>query len=196
MTWSSFASEARVVTVFLSALVALTGCASRSGKPPARASKPAGPSTAPVTVADPPEVVRAFWVALAGHEPARAAALASFPFDLDAHNGCVDSEAELRDLLAKSKVPPETRIVIGEVREISWGQPVEPVARPAAWPEEHWRRHLDNFTAADAKCLGSAEAGPVYRYYFVDFTVGGEAVGSLTRLRCFRDTCTVAGTDN
>lgn len=176
---------------FLSAFVALTGCA--SGKPPAR---PAGPSTALVTVVDPPEVVRAFWVALAERKPAQAAALASFPFDLDAHDGCVGSETELRDLLARSEVPPETRIVIGEVREIPRAQPLEPVAKPAAWPEEHWRTHLDNFTAADAKCLGSAEASPVYRYYFVDFTVGGEAVGSLTRLRCFRDGCTVAGTDN
>jgi len=149
-----------------------------------------------VTVADPPEVVRAFWVALAARAPARAAALASFPFDLDAHDGCVQSGQELRDLLASSKVPPETRIVIGEVREIPWGQPVVPVAKPAAWPEDHWRSHLDNFTAADAKCLGSAEAGPVYRYYFVDFSVGGEAVGSLTRLRCFHERCTVAGTDN
>lgn len=190
-------SEARAVALCLSALVAVTGCASRSEKPPARPSRPAGPSTAAVTVDDPPELARAFWVALAGREPARAAALASFPFDLDAHDGCVESEAELRDLLARSKVPPETRIVIGEVREIPWGQPAVPVAKPAAWPEEHWRRHLDSFTAADAKCLGSAEAGPVYRYYFVDFTVGDRAVGSLTRLRCFKDdTCTVAGTDN
>jgi len=197
MTWSPFALEARAVGLFLSALVALVGCASGSRNPPARPSKPAGPSIAPVTFDDPPDVVRSFWVALAGREPARAAALASFPFDLDAHNGCVESEAELRDLLAKSKVPPETRIVIGEVREIPWDQPLEPVEKPAAWPEEHWRSHLDNFTAADAKCLGSAEAGPVYHHYFVDYTVGGEAVGSLTRLRCFKDSsCTVAGTDN
>lgn len=196
MTWSPFASVARAVALFLSALVAWAGCASSSGNSPARPSKPAGPSIASVTVDDPPEVVRAFWVALAGREPARAAALASFPFDLDAHNGCVESEAELRDLLAKSEVPPETRVVIGEVREIPWGQPLVSVAKPAAWPEEHWRSHLDDFTAADAKCLGSAEARPVYRYYFVDFTVGGEEVGALTRLRCFSDGCTVAGTDN
>ena len=186
----------RAVGLFLSALVALTGCASGAAKPPAKAARPSGPSAAPVTVADPPEVVRAFWAALAARAPARAAALASFPFDLDAHDGCVQSGQELRDLLASSKVPPETRIVIGEVREIPWGQPVVPVAKPAAWPEDHWRSHLDNFTAADAKCLGSAEAGPVYRYYFVDFSVGGEAVGSLTRLRCLHERCTVAGTDN
>jgi hypothetical protein len=186
--------KVRAAALFLSAFVVSTGCA--SGKPPVRSAKPAGPSTALVTVDDPSEVARAFWVALAERDPARAAALGSFPFDLDAHDGCVGSEAELRELLGKSEVPPETRIVIGDVREIPWAQPVDPVAKPAAWPEEHWRSHLDNFTAADAKCLRSAEASPVYRYYFVAFTVGGEAVGALTRMRCFSDGCKVAGTDN
>jgi hypothetical protein len=180
MTWSPIGSQTRTVGLFLSALVALTGCASGSGMPPAKLGAPA-------------EVARAFWVALAKREPARAAALASFPFDLDAHAGCVEAEPELRDLLAKPEAPPETPIVVGEIREIPPGQPV---AKPAAWPEDHWRDHLNRFTAADAHCLGPAGAGPVYRYYFVDFTVGGAAVGSLTRVRCLGTTCTVAGTDN
>jgi hypothetical protein len=137
--------------------------------------------------------VGAFWTALIGPEPAKAAAMASFPFDLDAHNGCVESEKELRDLLAKPQVPAGTRIVIGEVREIPLGKPV---TKPAAWPQDHWREHLAQFTAADAKCTGPAQAAQAYRYYFVDFTVNDEAVGSLTRVRCRGETCGVAGTDN
>ena len=176
----------------LLALVGLAGCAAGGGsaKPPAQ---PSGTPARSVAAGAPAEVVRAFWVALAGREPARSAALASFPFDLDAHTGCVESEAKLRDLLTKPGVAPETRIVIGEVREIAPGQPA---SKPAAWPEEHWRRHLNDFTAADAKCLGPPQPAQVYRYYFADFTVEGEAVGSLTRVRCLGATCSVAGTDN
>lgn len=65
-----------------------------------------------------------------------------------------------------------------------------------AWAEDHWRHHLESFTATDAKCLGPAEAGQLYRCYVVEFSVGGEPVGSLTRLRCRGATCAVAGTGN
>jgi hypothetical protein len=186
------ASAGRARGLFLSALAALTGCAPRAGSatPPAT---PSGPPAASVAAPAPADVVRAFWRALADRQPARAATLASFPFDLDAHDGCVESERELRELLARPGVPPGTRIEIGEVREIPAGRPA---AKPAAWPEAHWRGHLERFTAAEAKCLGPSEEGLVYRTYFVDFSVGGEAVGSLTRLRCRGATCTVAGTDN
>jgi hypothetical protein len=141
----------------------------------------------------PAEVARAFWVALAGREAARAAALASFPFDLDAHDGCVESEAELRDLLAKPGLPAEARIVIGEVREIL---PRQPIAKPAGWTEDRWRSHLENFTAAGAHCQQPTVAAQVYRYYFVAFTVEGSPVGALTRMRCLGASCTVAGVDN
>jgi hypothetical protein len=192
MKCNPVAPAARTVGCILSALVAGTGCASGGGaaRPPAT---PSGQSAAPAAPGAPAEVARAFWAALAGHDPARAAALASFPFDLDAHNGCVESEGELRDLLAKPGAPPGTRIVIGEVREILPGQPA---AKPAAWTEDHWRRHLTTFTSPEAQCLGPPAAAEVYRTYFVEFTVGGEAVGSLTRVRCLGAICTVAGTDN
>jgi hypothetical protein len=180
------------VLISIAALVAVTGCAS-GGTPAKPSASPPEPPAASTAAGDPEEVARAFWAALASRDWARAAELASFPFDLDAHNGCVESKQELLDLLAKTDLPPGMRIEIGEVREI----PVDkPVANPAPWPDDHWRQHLGMFTAADAKCLGPAEAAPVYRYYFVAFSVGGRAVGSLTRLRCRGASCAVAGTDN
>lgn len=180
------------VVGLLSALITMMGCAASGGasKPAASAAVPSAAATAP---ADPKEVVRAFWVALAGRDAARAAELASFPFDLDGHNGCVESKQELLDLSAKQMPPPETRIEIGDVGVI----PLDGSAvKPPSWPEDNWREGLKSFTAADAKCLGPADAAQVYRYYFVEFTVGGEAVGAITRLRCRGASCAVAGTDN
>src|SRR4030095_15974606 len=77
-----------VALVFL-ALVAVTSCASGGGSDVKAPAPPAGPPPATVPAADPKEVVRAFWVALAQRDVARVAELASFPFDLDGHNGCV-----------------------------------------------------------------------------------------------------------
>lgn len=179
------------VVGLLSALITMMGCAVSGGasKPAASAAVPA--ATAPA--ADPKEVVRAFFVAVARLDPARVAELASFPFDLDGHNGCVESRQELLDLMAKQTPPPETRIEIGDVGLI----PLDgSAAKPPSWPEDHWRGHLKLFTAADANCLGPPDAATVYRYYFVEFTVNGEAVGAITRLRCRGASCAVAGTDN
>ena len=178
--------------LMFSALAAVTGCASGGGsvKPPA---PPAEPPAAAAPAADPKEVVRAFFVAIAQVDVARAAELASFPFDVDGHDGCVESRQELLDLTAKYKPPPPgTRIEIGDVGLI----PLDGSAvKPPSWPEDHWRSHLKNFTAPDAKCVGPADAGQVYSYYFVEFTMNGEAVGAIARLRCRGANCAVAGTD-
>jgi hypothetical protein len=177
------------IGLLFSALAAVVGCAG-AAKPPAAAP---GPPAVAVSDPDPKEVARAFWVAIAARDTARVAELASFPFDLDAHEGCVESKQELLDLMAKQMPPPDVRIEIGEVGEVPLDRPAP---KPPSWKEGHWRSHLALFTAADAKCLGAANAATGCRYYFVEFTVRGEAIGSLTRLRCHGDSCAVAGTDN
>jgi hypothetical protein len=177
-------------------VLALTACASKSagpaGPPATAASPPAAPAAA-APVADPKEVVRAFFAAIAQLDVARAAEFASFPFDVDGYDGCVQSKKELVDLIATYKPPPPgTPIEIGDVGLI----PLDGSAmKPPSWPEDHWRSHLKHFTAADAKCLGPADAAQIYSYYFVEFTVGGEAVGAIIRLRCRGASCGVAGTD-
>ena len=75
------------------------------------------------------------------------------------------------------------------------GAPANPVAAraPAEVVRAFWVALAER---EPARCLGPADAGQVYRHYFVDFIVGGKAVGSLTHLRCLGATCTAAGTDN
>lgn len=128
---------------------------------------------------------RQFWVRLGRRDYAGAAALATYPFDLDGHEGCVGSANELERALAD---PDDKELVVGRARLIdAQGSGLEPM----------WAARYIRFSSSGANCLAPhlAQSGAV-QYYLVEFTVDGEAVGGLTRVRCRGGDCRVAGVDN
>lgn len=137
---------------------------------------------------DPAQLAREFWVRLSRGEYAAAAELASYPFDLDAHQGCVESSEDLLAAFNEDPLPTDKELVVGEVREIVEGMDTSGL-------HEHWLDRIPRWTGPDAPCLGD-DTQAEYRHFLVDFTVNGNMVGSLTRVRCVAGVCGVAGTDN
>lgn len=130
-------------------------------------------------------MAREFWVALAAGDVDRAAACTSYPFDLDAVEGCLSSEEELKRAL-REDLPPDLVVQVGEVSQVTL---------ETTGPDERWTRHISHFLADDAKCVTRGD-GVAYFYFLVEFTVTGDPGGSLTRVRCHGADCRVAGTDN
>lgn len=58
-----------------------------------------------------------------------------------------------------------------------------------------WKERYLRFSGDGAPCLEAA-AGDEILYYLVEFTVNGDPVGGLTRVRCNSGDCHVAGVDN
>jgi hypothetical protein len=133
-------------------------------------------------------VAREFWTQLARRNHAGAVTLSTYPFDLDAHPGCVSSPDDLKVAMNEKPLPPELTMVVGGVRPIDeTGKGLDP----------RWTEKVRAFMAPDAKCLDeSALKAGDYQYFFVDFTVNGEPVGAVTRVRCRKGQCHVAGVDN
>lgn len=148
-------------------------------------STPTPPSSAPLEA--PEDVAVAFWRRLAQRDAEGAAALATFPFDLDAHAGCILTVTELTEALDAEPLPAELEMVIGGARRVDDGD---------SGLDPAWSERLARFTSPDAPCVDAATVGAgELSVSFVDFTVNGDPVGALTRVRC-RDGCRVAGIDN
>ncbi len=140
----------------------------------------------------PAQIAREFWGFLANRDYDSAAALASYPFDLDAHQGCIGSAEEMRQAFADDFLPPELELIVEEIHPISADMDLSEL-------HHHWHERIPSWTGPDAICLGDSQvegSDVEFVYLLVDFTVNGRPVGALTRLRCFNGACTVAGTDN
>jgi hypothetical protein len=137
--------------------------------------------------------VRDFYRAFAAKDLERIAEQSSFPFDLDGRDGCIESAQALKDAIAKDFKKPQLQITVGGIR---------PVTLETRDLPEPILDHLPRFLAADAKCRhpeGQAEprdAQTTFSDFWVDFSVNGERVGGLTRVRCRNCVCRVAGIDN
>lgn len=118
----------------------------------------------------------------------------SFPFALDAHEGCLPGARELGGALEEDlkRERDELTIVIGDARRVTLKSEIA----------GRWQRKRDRFLGEGARCLaeGDAPAPAVdaegLHYFLVDFTVNGEPVGALTRVRCSGGDCGVTGIDN
>jgi hypothetical protein len=59
-----------------------------------------------------------FWVRLGRRDCAGAVVLATYPFDLDGHDGCVGSAAELEQAFVDKPLPADQELVVGRTRLI------------------------------------------------------------------------------
>jgi hypothetical protein len=149
----------------------VVGCA----KPP--------PSGLPPTGAV--EVATEFWARLGRRDNAAAVELATYPFDLDGF-GCVPSAPALVAALAEQPIPPGLDLVVRDARPVDATTALEP----------KWATRMARFSSPDAACLDvEAFAAGRVSVVWVDFTVGTESVGALTRVVC-GDPCRVSGIDN
>jgi hypothetical protein len=171
------------------AVAAIAACAG-GDEGGVHSSQPVRPTTSgdASPVLDARETATQFWVRLSQRDHAGAAALASYPFDLDAHAGCIESVEALDRALADDDLPPEAVLVVGRTL---------PIASDGSSLAPEWIERFGRYTAPDAQCMDSCgvEAGE-YIYFFVEFTVNGEQVGAITRVRCRLGRCGVAGMDN
>jgi len=146
----------------------------------------------PEPEADPAAIARDFWLRLAARDNEAAVALASYPFDLDAHNGCIEDAAGLKQALADDPLPADFELVVGQARPVAADMDVSGL-------DPHWHGRIRNWAGPEAACLGAPTVDGTaveYHYFLVGFTVNGEPVGAITRVRCVRGACGVAGTEN
>ncbi len=160
----------------LAAALLLAGCAPRYPEDPARAS------------------ALQFWRALASEDLWAVVQVSSFPFALDAHDECVAGPRELSAALTEQlgREAGGLKLVVGDARRVTRTSEIE----------ERWQDKRDRFLGDDARCLSASDQpAPTVNaeglhYYLVDFTVDGEPVGALTRVRCKKGDCGVTGIDN
>ncbi len=134
------------------------------------------------------ELAREYWVILSRGDYELAVSMASFPYDMDAHQGCVDNTQELLAAFLDDPLPSDKEMIVGEAHPVSTDMDVSAL-------HEHWHKRIPRWTGTEAPCLGD-DTTAEYRYFLVDFTIDGNLLGALTRVRCRLDECGVAGTDN
>ncbi|MCA9716829.1 MAG: hypothetical protein H6713_04425 [Myxococcales bacterium] len=164
----------RAAALALCLAPALAGCTARAPEDPARA------------------VARKFWSALASGDLWAAIQVSSFPFALDAHADCLAGPRELSAALEWQRGDGSLRIELGATRRIT----------PDVELDARWRERRARFLDPQARCLSARDAlapspgADGLHYFLVDFTVDGEPVGALTRVRCEAGDCGVAGIEN
>jgi hypothetical protein len=138
------------------------------------------------------EVAVEFWQALAARDYEQALELSSYPFDADAHAGCVETAAEMTQYYADRPLPADKTLMVGEARRVTADMDLSQL-------HKHWQERIPRWAGPDAPCLGPDQAqgrAVVFYSFLVDFTIDDNPVGSLTRIRCIADACSVAGTEN